>query len=137
MRYLTRIVTPDDYDTAVRLRPETCPMYYMGDRRTGRQLLDEADADAAITVATLARHLEAIGGCEDMGGESFDPGVGCSGYMRACGGRGLLEGIARAVCGLAVFLESAGPASVGYDAWVRAVRDVSATLCVPCCCIHL
>jgi hypothetical protein len=138
VRYLTRIVTPDDYDMAVRLRPETCPMYYMGDRRTGRQLLDEADTDAAITVAALARHLEtAGGGCEGMSRESLDPGVGCSGYMQACGGRGLLEGIARAVGWLAIFLESAGPASVGFDAWVRAVRDVSATLCVPCCCTHL
>ncbi len=53
MRYLTRIVTPDDYDTAVRLQPETCPMHYMGDRRTGHKLLAEADADAAITVAAL------------------------------------------------------------------------------------
>ncbi len=133
VRYLTRIVTPDDYDTAVHLQPETCPMHYMGDRRTGRQLLADADADAAITVAALARHLLAAagGGCDSMRYDNFDAGIDSSGYMRACGGWGLLEGISRAVGGLAVFVESAGSTGVGYDAWARAVRDVSATLCVP------
>lgn len=135
MRYLTRIVTPDDYDTAVRLQPETCPMHYMGDRRSGHRLLAEADADAAISVAALACHLAAAGSCcEDLYHDSFNSSVSCSGYMQACGGRGLLEGIARAVGELAVFLESAGPTGVSYEAWARAVSDVSATLmCVFCC----
>ena len=134
VRYLTRVVTPDDYDTAVSLQPETCPMHYMGDRRTGRQLLAEADADAAITVAALARHLAAAacGGSDDIRRDSFGAGIGSSGYLRACEGRGLLEGISRAVGWLAGFLESAGPAGVDYDAWARAVRDISATMCVPC-----
>jgi hypothetical protein len=47
VRYLTRTVTPDEYDAAARRAPETCPMYYMGDRRTGRQLLADFEADAA------------------------------------------------------------------------------------------
>ena len=57
-----------------------------------------------------------------------DGGVATGGYARACGGRGLLEGIATAVGRLAGFLEAAGPAGVCYDAWARAVRRVSATL---------
>ncbi len=121
MRHLTRVVTPEDYDAAVRLRPETCPMYYMGDRRTGRQLLADADSDTAVSVAALARYLAA--------GAPFPAGdIATGGYVRACGGRGLLEGIATAVGRLAAVLEAAGPAGVGYDAWARAVRRVSAEL---------
>ncbi len=149
MRYLTRIVSPDDYDDAVRLHPETCPMHYMGDRRTGRQLLHDFDADAAMSVAALARHLSRGRG-EGGGGESGDGGadgggggadggggggvMGRGGDMRACGGRGLLEGIAAAVSGLAGVLAAAGPGGMEYECWVRAVREVSAGLgCVPAC----
>ncbi len=127
MRYLTRVVTPEDYDAAVRLRPETCPMFYMGDRRTGRQLLADADADAAVTVAALARLLAAAAG-DAAAAAAAGGGIAEGGYMRACGGRGLLEGIATAVGQLAAFLEAAGPAGVCYDAWARAVRNVSAGL---------
>ena len=38
VRYLTRTLTAEEYDEAVRSQPETCPMHYMGDRRTGRQV---------------------------------------------------------------------------------------------------
>ena len=113
-------------------------MHYMGDRRTGRQLLADADADAAVTVAALARHLAdaaADSAADSAGAEgrrppaaAADGGVATGGYARACGGRGLLEGIAAAVGRLAAFLEAAGPAGVCYDAWARAVRRVSADL---------
>ena len=131
MRYLTRVVSPDDYDAAARLRPETCPMHYMGDRRTGRQLLADFDADAAVTVAALARHLAEI-----AAGAAGDDAIARGGYMRACGGRGLLEGMAAAVGRLAEFLARAGPGGATADAWARAVREVSAALgclsrCVP------
>jgi hypothetical protein len=137
VRYLTRIVTPEDYDAAVRLRPETCPMYYMGDRRTGRQLLADFDADAAVSVAALASELArrgVEGGVEGGGsggivvsGSRIAGHVG-GGYVQACGGRGLLEGIAAAVGGLAAVLAAAGPGGVGYEEWARAVRAVSAGL---------
>ena len=123
VRFLTRIVTPDDCDAAARLRPETCPMYYMGDRRTGRQLLADFDADAAVTVAALARHL-----AETAAGAAGDDAIARGGYMRACGGRGLLEGMAAAVGRLAEFLAAAEGHGVNYDAWARAVREVSAAL---------
>ena len=123
VRFLTRIVTPDDYDAAARLRPETCPMYYMGDRRTGRQLLADFDADAAVTVAALARHLT-----RTNAGAAGDDAIARGGYMRACGGRGLLEGMAAAVGRLAEFLAAAEGRGVNYDAWARAVRKVSAAL---------
>jgi hypothetical protein len=126
---------PSEYDTAVRQHPETCPMYYMGDHRTGHQLLAEANADAAITVTDLARHLAAVAcsRCEqNVYINGFRAGIGCSGYMRACGGRGLLEGIARMVGGLASFVESAGASGVECDAWARAVQDFSANLYALC-----
>ena len=125
MRYLTRVVTPEDYDTAARLRPETCPLHYMGDRRSGNQLLADAVDDDAITVATFARHLEVAA---TAGGGGGDPAIRRSGYGRACGGRGLLEGIATAAGGLASFLDAAGPAGADCDAWARAVRNVSTSL---------
>ena len=144
MRYLTRIITPEDYDAAVRLRPETCPMHYMGDRRTGRQLLADFRADAAVSVAALAQHLAvaAAAGSEsgsESGADAYRVGraapggdadceIARGGYMRACGGRGLLEGIAAAVGGLAGVLAAAGPGGVGCDEWARAVREVSAGL---------
>ena len=127
VRCLTRVLTPDDYDAAARLRPETCPMYYMGDRRTGRQLLADLDADAAVTVAALARHL-----AQTAAGAAGDDAVARSGYMGAYGGRGLLEGMAGAVGRLVEFLAQAGPGGATADAWARAVRAVSAALrCVP------
>ena len=121
MRYLTRVVSPDDYDAAARLRPETCPMHYMGDRRTGRQLLADFDADAAVTVAALARHL-----AETAAGAAGDEAIARGGYMRACGGRGLLEGMASAVGRLAEWLAATGECGLSCDAWALAVREVSA-----------
>jgi hypothetical protein len=125
VRYLTRVVTPEDYDAAARLQPETCPLYYMGDRRSGHQLLADAIADDAITVASFAGHLKVA---STAGGGGGDPVIGNSGYGRACGGRGLLEGIAMAVGRLASFIDTAGSACAEYDAWARAVRNVSACM---------
>ncbi len=66
VRYLTRTVTPGE---AVRRAPETCPMYYMGDRRTGRQLLDDFEADAASQLQRAAPSLPpATPLCGDAGG---------------------------------------------------------------------
>ena len=126
VRFLTRIVTPDDCDAAARLRPETCPMYYMGDRRTGRQLLADFDADAVVTVAALALHIAGAG--DGAGHPAGAGGIARGGYMRACGGRGLLEGMAAAVGRLAEVLAAAEGRGVNYDAWARAVREVSAAL---------
>ena len=105
-------------------------MYYMGDHRTGDQLLAEANTDAAITVTALSRHLAAAA-CnyeQDVYSDGVSAGIAYSGYMRACGGRGLLEGIASVVGGLASFVESAGASGVGSNAWARAVQDISMTL---------
>ena len=87
VRYLTRIITAEDYDAAARLRPETCPMHYMGDRRTGRQLLADFPADAAVTVAALARRLAARPTPGGRGGGDFalvDFGAGGGAEAAAC-----------------------------------------------------
>ncbi len=51
---VTRIVTPDEYDAAVRRDPALCPLYALGDRRSGRELLAAAETDAQRTVAGMA-----------------------------------------------------------------------------------
>ena len=38
-RYLTRAVAPDEYDAAAARSPEMCPLRYLGDTRSGRQVL--------------------------------------------------------------------------------------------------
>ena len=37
-RYLTQAVTPDEYDAAAARSPEMCPLRYLGDTRSGRQV---------------------------------------------------------------------------------------------------
>ena len=44
--HLLRAITADEYDDAVRWAPSSCPLFAMGDRRSGRELLEQADADA-------------------------------------------------------------------------------------------
>ena len=129
MRYRLREIGPEAYDAAARLRPETCPMHYMGDRRTGRQLLRDATADAAAPVAALARRFPL--GDPDPAGRPGPGGGGCGegeagggGYGGACGGRGLLYGMAAAVERLTGVLASAGPEGLGPESWARAVRDL-------------
>ena len=132
MRYLTRTVTPDEYDEAVRRAPETCPMYYMGDRRTGRQLLDDFEADAASPSPCASPAASPSspapsrggGGCGDVDTlpASVQPASG--------GGLGRLDRIAAVVSALAAHL-AAAPA-VTWDTWVRGVRDCVAAPTVRC-----
>ena len=108
-------------------------MYYMGDRRTGWQLLQDAAADAAVPVASLARcfshcHSDSAGHPGPGGGADQEArhtrSVGGS-YARACGGRGLLYGMAAVVERLTDVLASAEPEGLSLESWARAVRDIS------------
>jgi hypothetical protein len=123
VRYRLREIGPETYDAAARLRPETCPMHYMGDRRTGRQLLRDVPADAD---APIARSSQPPGGAEPAHRPGPDPawGGGGGGYVRACGGRGLLYGMAAAVERLTGAVGAAGPEGLCVDSWARAVRDL-------------
>ncbi len=51
-------IGPDEYDEAVRLHPETCPLWTLGDRRTGRQLLADATADALRGLDYVVSHVD-------------------------------------------------------------------------------
>ncbi len=51
---MTRAVTPEEYDAAPRRFPARCPLYALGDRRSGRELLADAAADARRSVAEMA-----------------------------------------------------------------------------------
>jgi hypothetical protein len=133
VRHLLREIGPEAYDAAARLRPETCPMYYMGDRRTGCQLLQDAAADAAVPLAALFQRFS-LGNSESAGqpypgGESEQKARAADsdggGYARACGGQGLLYGIAAAVERLTGVLASAEPEGLNLESWARAVREIS------------
>jgi hypothetical protein len=52
-RCLARVATPEEYDAAARHWPETCPAYHFGDRRPGRRLVVDFEADAAAGSAAL------------------------------------------------------------------------------------
>ena len=47
-------ITPDEYDDAVRRTPALCPLFALGDRRSGRELLAAADYDAQRSLAGMA-----------------------------------------------------------------------------------
>ena len=49
-----QLITADEYDAAVLTAPRACPPFAMGDLRSGRQLLEDFDADARWTVRRLA-----------------------------------------------------------------------------------
>ena len=49
-----RAISPDEYDAAARRRPECCPLYALGDGRSGRDLLAALAADASRTLPDLA-----------------------------------------------------------------------------------
>ena len=123
MRYLTRVVTAEEYDEAVRRVPEMCPLYYMGDRRTGRQLLADFDADAAAAAA-LSRPASPASLPSPRGSASPpstpSSALECGGGGGGCGWGGRLERIAAVVSGLAAGL-AAAPA-VTWDTWVQGVR---------------
>jgi hypothetical protein len=46
MCHIFRAVSPDEYDAAVRRSPAACPLHMCGDRRIGRQLLEDGERDA-------------------------------------------------------------------------------------------
>ena len=118
VRYLTRVVTPEEYDAAVQRWPEMCPLYYMGDRRSGQQLLDDFDSDAGVSVAAALSPASPA--------PMSDAGRG------GAGEGGLLAQAAAAVTELAAFLASAEPAGVTYAGWARAVRRCAGTRwCAP------
>jgi hypothetical protein len=129
VRYRLREIGPEAYDSAARLRPETCPMHYMGDRRTGGQLLRDAPADAAL-IPPPSNPSRPPGGTEHAlrpgpcGGSGPEVAWAGGGYGRACGGRGLLYGMAAAVERLTGVVGSAGPEGLCVDSWARAVRDL-------------
>ena len=111
------MVTAAEYDEAAARWPEMCPLYYMGDRRSGQQLLDDFDADAlephsAFTPATPG----SASGCESDAG------------MVEGGRAWLLERMAAVVTELAGFLSAAGPGSVSGEGWAHAVRGCAAAL---------
>jgi hypothetical protein len=45
VRRINRKISPDEYDAAIVVRPACCPLFAMGDRRGGRQLLADFAAD--------------------------------------------------------------------------------------------
>ncbi len=48
-----RVVTPEEYDDAVCRDPTASPLYALGDRRSGRELLAAASEDAQRTLFTM------------------------------------------------------------------------------------
>ena len=55
-----RVIDPDEYDAAAASMPHLCPHLQLGDRRPGRRLLVDAAADAARSVAELARDQKGL-----------------------------------------------------------------------------
>ena len=53
VRRTFREIGPDEYDTATRLQPEACPLFALGDRRSGRQLLADSPADNIAPLSAL------------------------------------------------------------------------------------
>mmetsp|Transcript_80970 Transcript_80970/g.217200 ORF Transcript_80970/g.217200 Transcript_80970/m.217200 type:complete len:198 (+) Transcript_80970:1504-2097(+) len=58
VRHRVRVITPEEYDHAVQMEPESCPLALTGDLRNGRQLLADAATDAFQTVADLRNSVE-------------------------------------------------------------------------------
>ena len=112
MRYLARAVSAEEYDVAVQRWPEMCPLYYMGDRRTGQQLLDDFDSDAGVSVSVALSPACPAAMSDEEGSDGVQE-------RRA----GLLERIGTVVTELAAFLASTEPAALSYAAWARAVRN--------------
>jgi hypothetical protein len=50
---IMRIITAEEYDDAVRRNPTACPLYALGDRRSGRELLAAAARDAQCTLFAM------------------------------------------------------------------------------------
>ena len=54
MTHVHRIIDAAEYDAAVRRVPGECPLFVMGDLRSGRQLLEDFAADRRLTVSRMA-----------------------------------------------------------------------------------
>ncbi len=54
MKHTTEVVSPDEYDEAVRRNPMVSALSATGDLRTGRQLLDDAAEDRLRSVGWMA-----------------------------------------------------------------------------------
>jgi hypothetical protein len=54
VRRTFREIGPDEYDAVTRRHPELCPLYALGDRRSGRQLLADFPADNVSPLSALA-----------------------------------------------------------------------------------
>jgi hypothetical protein len=48
---LVKGITPSEYDAAVARTPAMCPLWVMGDRRTGRELLADVPVDRNLCLA--------------------------------------------------------------------------------------
>ncbi len=54
MTHVHRIIDAAEYDEAVRRAPGECPLFVMGDLRSGRQLLEDFAADRRLSVRRMA-----------------------------------------------------------------------------------
>jgi hypothetical protein len=61
--HVTRPITADEYDAAVMRAPEECPLFAMGDLRSGRQLLEDCAADRRICVHRVAESRRSFPRC--------------------------------------------------------------------------
>ena len=78
-----RVVTPQEYDEATLRRPHCCPLWLMGDHRSGQQLIDSAAEDFQQTMASLAcspegrARLEGIAGHLEQQLQAIDLALSC------------------------------------------------------------
>jgi hypothetical protein len=128
VRFLTRLISPADYDDATRRRPELCPLFYMGDRRSGQELLNGFDTDAAVSIATLA------GGGDGVRPATLSnyPVAGSEGGLKIINREGLLDRIAAVVEGLAAEMAAAaareaGRGGLSEESWNRVIHHQVAT----------
>ena len=52
--HVFRQICPSEYDAAVLHTPAECPLFAMGDLRSGRQLLEDFPADSRLTMRRLS-----------------------------------------------------------------------------------
>ena len=61
VRHLLRPVGPEEYDAATACLSNLCPLYALGDLRSGTQLLNESEADAQLSLQGLRdRRVKAL-----------------------------------------------------------------------------
>ncbi len=80
-KQVIRVISPDDYDNAVRLDPSACPHVMTGDYRCGRQLIADATIDAHIQLAGMPAsvhgrmELDALAGFVESAIAALDSGM--------------------------------------------------------------